>query len=85
MPSLFCKIYKTNILVKKENEVIGDILGKAATEPLNQYHEVFADTFTKAVCNSLDEKDCMPCKNPFDLFKEYPKEFISIIRKIINI
>lgn len=70
---------------KKENEVIGDILGKAATEPLNQYHEVFADTFTKAVCNSLDEKDCMPCKNPFDLFKEYPKEFISIIRKIINI
>ena len=70
---------------KTENEVIGDILGKAATEPLNQYHEVFADTFTKSICNSLAINDCMPYKNPLESFKQYPKEFINIIKKVLDV
>lgn len=70
---------------KAENEVIGDILGKAATEPLNQYHEVFADTFTKSICDSLAINNCLPYENPFEKFKQYPKEFINIIKKVLDV
>ena len=70
---------------KAENEIISNILGKAATEPLNQYHEVFADTFTKSICDSLTMNDCLLSKNPLENFKQYPKEFINIIKKVLNI
>lgn len=70
---------------KAENEVIGNILGKAATEPLNQYHEVFADTFTKSICDSIATNNCSPSENPLEKFKQYPKEFINIIKKVLAV
>ena len=69
----------------KENAIIESILGKYAAKPLNQYHEVFAEFFTKLICESLSSKTALPNKNPFENIQKYPKEFLSIIAKIINI
>ena len=56
-----------------------------ASRPVNQYHEVFAETFTKAICESLSEQDALPTKNPFEILKKYPPEFFKILYKVINI
>lgn len=67
-----------------ENKIIADILGSEATCSLNQYHEVFANTFTKIICDSLTKDSFVPSKNPMELLKCYPKEFIEIIKKIFK-
>lgn len=72
-------------LNERENEIVGNLLGEYATKPLNQYHEIFADTFTKSICDSLSATDILPKENPLDKFREYPKEFIEIIKKIHNV
>ena len=72
-------------LNERENEIVGNVLGEYATKPLNQYHEVFADTFTKSICDSLSATDILPKENPLNLFREYPKEFIDIIKKVLNV
>ena len=66
----------------RENELIKNILGKYATTSENQYHEVFAETFTQVICKCLSDKNSLPVKDPIDEFKQYPKEFINIIKKI---
>ena len=65
-----------------ENGLIQNILGKYAATSKNQYHEVFAETFTQVICKCLSDKDSLPIKNPLDEFKKYPKEFINIIKKL---
>lgn len=69
----------------EENEVIKNVIGQYATNPLNQYHEVFADTFTKSICDSISTNEILPMENPLDKFKKYPKEFINIMKKVLNV
>lgn len=82
-----CGLKVMNLLQKlrfneAENNIILDNLGKYAASSKNQYHEVFAETFTKMICNSLSDKDSMPIKNPMDELKNFPKEFLSIVQKL---
>ncbi len=65
-----------------ENELIRNVLGKYAATSKNQYHEVFAETFTQVICKCLSDKDSLPIKNPLDELKTYPREFINIIKKL---
>lgn len=72
-------------LSTKENKLVNCILGKYSTNSLNQYHEIFAEFFTKLICDTLSEKNGLPTKDPKDELKKYPKEFLSILAKILNI
>ena len=67
-----------------ENEVVRETLGNYSTQNTNQYHEIFAETFTKLVCDSLS-KDLIPLKNPYEIMKTLPKEFLFVFNKILNI
>lgn len=69
----------------KENIIIEDVLGKEAAKPLNQYHEIFAETFSDIICSSLSNETYLPLKNPIYNLKQYPKNFLKIIQKVINI
>lgn len=75
------KNLQTKTLTPKENEVVYDVLGEYATFSVNQYLEVFSETFTKFICASLKGVELV--KNPIDLLKNSPKEFQKIINKII--
>ncbi len=66
----------------KENMLVYDILGKYATLPYNQYLEIFSETWTKFICDSLSGTQIV--KNPIELLKETPKEFQNIVRKICS-
>ena len=68
-------------LTPKENEIIFDILGEYSTQPINQYFEIFSETFTKFICDSL--KGIELVKNPLELFNKSPKEFKDIVKRII--
>lgn len=70
---------------KEENNTIREFLGEYSTHSKNQYHEVFAEFFTKLICDTLSEKTAMPVKNPKDEIKKYPKEFLSIITKVLQV
>ncbi len=65
-----------------ENKIIRENLGQYATTSQNQYHEVFAETFTKFICNCLSENDSTLIGNPLDELKNQPKEFLLIIKKL---
>ena len=69
---------------KEENLTINYVLGNYATKPRNQYHEVFTETFTKLICDSLSD-DAMPKANPLDGLKRLPPEFLKILYKVLNI
>lgn len=79
------KVLERKTLDTKENEIVADFLGEYATKPLNQYHEVFADTFTKLICDSLSAAKFLPAENPLDKLREYPNEFIKIVKKVLNV
>lgn len=66
----------------KENNIIKNVLGLYSSLPKNQYHEVFAETFTKLICDSLSDDTSLPIKNPLDELKKYPTEFLNILHKI---
>lgn len=76
------KILQTLKFNESENSIIREHLGQYATTPQNQYHEVFAETFTKLICNCLSEKDSTLTSNPIDELKKLPKEFLLIIQKL---
>ena len=75
------KNFQTKTLTPKENEIVYDVLGEYATLPINQYFEVFSEAFTKFICASLEGVKLV--KNPIDLLKMAPKEFLNILSKII--
>lgn len=71
----------------KENEIVADVLGKYATVQDNtlQYAEIFAEAWTKFICNSLNE-ECNGFKSdPIDELKKTPKEFREILKKVSTI
>lgn len=67
-----------------ENKIIAREIGTYATSPHNQYHEFFAETFTKLICDSLSTKS-LPKENPLDRLKTLPQEFLVILAKLFNI
>ena len=46
-------ILQQKVFSREENEIIKNNLGLYSLSPENQYHEVFAETFTKIICNCL--------------------------------
>ena len=76
------KILETKVVSKKENEIIFDILGEYATGSQNQYLEIFSETLTKFICDSI--RGTQIVKNPFDLLKNTPLEFQILFRKICS-
>lgn len=69
-------------LSNTENLIIYDILGEYSTKPYNQYLEVFSETFTKFICESLSGYE-LRC-NPLELINRTPKEFQKILKKICS-
>ncbi len=74
------KFLETKTLSSEENEIIFKTLGNYSTLPINQYLEIFAETLTKFICESL--KDCKLIKNPFEQLKNANPEFKKIFQKI---
>lgn len=71
-------------LQPSQHNIINKVLEKYATTSLNQYHEIFAETFTKLICENLNE-DAKLNANPFEKIKEYPHDFLMILTKVLNV
>ena len=71
-------------LDNNENEIIKNVLGSYSAEGTNQYHEIFAETFTKLFCDALSD-DLVLRSNPLEDLKKYPKEFLQIFNKILKV
>lgn len=68
----------------RENNILKNFLGNYSTTSRGQYHEVFAETFTKLICDSLNNNAKLT-QDPFERLKMFPKEFLVILYKILNI
>lgn len=70
----------------KEKEIISDTLRTYSIKcKTKAYAELFADSWTKFICDSLAE-DCKTFKkNPLELMKATPKEFQEILQKTQDI
>ena len=79
------KLLENKTFESSENSVIENTIGKYATTPSNQYHEVFAETFTQLFCNAISNNSCSLAKNPIDGLKNYSKEFRVILKKVLDI
>ena len=75
-------ILQQKVFSREENEIIKNNLGLYSLSPENQYHEVFAETFTKIICNCLSPQDSLPVKNPLEEMKSLPCEFLRILAKL---
>ena len=69
-------------LSTKENEIIYEELGEYATLPQNQYLEIFSESFTKFICNSLAGNSII--KNPIEELSKTKKEFQDILHKVCS-
>lgn len=80
------KNYDIQVLTDKEKEIVSDVLGRYALSPeYGQYQEIFAEAWTKFICESLAD-DCVTFKkNPLDILKSTPKEFQAILEKVSKI
>ena len=84
----FSKVYNKysfKELTDKEKEIVSDVISKyPASCKFNQYTEIFVESWTKFICDSLSD-DCRTFKNnPLDLMKATPKEFQEILKKVSN-
>ena len=70
----------------KEKEMVGNLIGTYAfSKEEGQYPELFAESWTKFICESLSD-DCESfAKNPVDILKSMPKEFQSLLEKISQV
>lgn len=78
------KMLETKCFNSKENKVLQNVLGTYSTTSKGQYHEVFAETFTKIFCESFSP-ELKFTKNPFETIKTYPTSFLKILAKVINV
>lgn len=74
------KILENKVLSPKENEIVYETLGRYSTQPLNQYLEIFSETFTKFICDSL--KNGVLVDNPLARLKKTTPEFQKIFKKV---
>ena len=75
---------QSKVFNSEENKIIANTIGEYATTPQNQYHEVFAETFTQLICKSLSPNSCSLMNNPLEILKDYPKEFLAIIKNVLS-
>ena len=75
--------YEHQKLNEREKELTGNIIGTYAfSKEEGQYPELFAESWTKFICEALSD-DCKSfVKNPIDIFKSMPKEFQNILEKV---
>ena len=75
-------IYSSMQLTEREKEITSDIIGNyPASLSYGAYPELFAESWTKFICDSLSE-DCKTFKkNPLDVMRATPKEFQEILKK----
>ncbi len=78
-------ILETKTFSPAENCVIAENIGQYATNGKNQFHEVFAETFTQVICKLISNDNINFNKNPLDIIKKYPPEFQKIIKKVLAI
>jgi len=74
------KELETKALTKNENEIVYDVLGEYSTHPHNQYLEIFSESWTKFICDSLHGANFV--KNPIDILKATPQTFQNILQKV---
>ncbi len=80
---LSTEIYQEKKLSRLERDMVYDILGSYAAQNMDrgEYAEVFAEGWTKCICEALD-KDCMHFKkDPLRILKTLPKEFQKLLWK----
>ena len=80
--------YGTQNLSEKENEIVADVLGLYAAKQdssTSQYSEIFAEAWTKFICNSLNKECTGFKKDPISELKKTPKEFKEIMKKVSTI
>ena len=80
------QIYQNQKLTEKEKEMTGNLIGTYAfSKEESQYPELFAESWTKFICEALS-KDCQSfSKNPVDILKSMPKEFQTLMDKISQV
>lgn len=80
------QIYNNQKLNDKEKEMVGNIIGTYTFEKEeSQYSELFAESWTKFICESLSE-DCKTfSKNPIDILKSMPREFQNLLEKVSQV
>lgn len=79
--------YLNKRLNKKENEIVADVLGEYASwqrQNHPQYSEIFAEAWTKCICDSLDE-NCNLVDDPVEKMKKMPEEFQNILNEVSKI
>ena len=78
--------YEHQKLDDKEKEMVGNLIGTYAfSKEEGQYPELFVESWTKFICESLSD-DCESfAKNPVDILKSMPKEFQSLLEKISQV
>ena len=70
---------------KWENEIVADVLGRyAATQndQTMQYTEIFAEAWTKFICDSLNDECTGFKKDPVDELMKTLKDFRRILKKV---
>ena len=80
--------YDMQRLSEKENEIVADVIGLYGTkqEPgFSQYMEVFAEAWTKFICDSLNKECTGFKKDPISELKKTQKEFKEIMKKVSTI
>ncbi len=82
------RAYRIQKVSKEENEIVADVLGEYAAkqnEHFPQFSEIFAEAWTKFICNSLNEECTGFKKDPIDELKKTPKEFREILKKVSTV
>ena len=76
-------IYQNQKLDEKEIEMVGNLIGTYAfSKNVSHYSELFAETWTKLICESLSKDSQSFSKNPIDILKSMPKEFQGLLEKV---
>lgn len=75
---------QSKVFNSEENKIIASTIGEYSTTSRNQYHEVFAETFTQLICKSLSPNSCSLMNNPLEILKGYPSQFLAIIMKVFS-
>lgn len=80
------QIYQNQKLNDREKELVGNIIGSYAfSKEVGQYPELFAESWTKFICEALSEDSKSFSKNPVDLLKSMPKEFQRLLDKVSQV
>lgn len=75
-----CPYGKKMYFKNNQNNSGLDIISKMQEQIPNPF-EIVAETYSKLICNSLDEKTLLPKKNPFEDLKKQPENLLKISKQ----